>query len=55
MDINEMLSDDGVIKDALVMRNKVLMVENIQLKAKIKQLEEELANVAKPKNKRGKK
>lgn len=55
MDINQAISDDAVIADALVIKNKLLMVENAQLRAKVAELEKELADVAKPKNKRGKK
>lgn len=56
MDINQAISDESVVADALIIKNKLLMVENAQLRARVEQLEQEVKANAKPKTKpRGKK
>jgi hypothetical protein len=54
MDVNEMISDEAVLVDALTLKNKILMVEVAQLRAKVLSLQKEAEDNAKPKPKRGK-
>jgi hypothetical protein len=56
-DINSIISDDAVMLDALVMKNKVLLVQNAQFMARVRALEEALDEIKnlKPKKRKAKK
>ena len=54
-DINSMVSDDAVMVDALVMKNKILLVQNAQLSAEIKRLLDENQSLLEANDVKGKK